>query len=187
MSLTRRLVLFLSVSGLSVAIDQITKVFATAAFKGQPTQSYLYDTFRFTWATNDGAFLSLGSALPDRARFIVLTVGVGTLLLGLTWFAIWGKGQDAAQVNGYALIVSGGFSNWIDRARFNGAVADFMNMGLGSLRTGIFNVADLAILAGIGVLMVHGWKLDRAEKARRTAEAAATPAAPPAGTPPPTA
>ena len=43
------------------------------------------------------------------------------------------------EVAGYSLIASGGFSNWVDRARFDGSVVDFMNMGLGSLRTGVFN------------------------------------------------
>ncbi|MBL8935267.1 MAG: signal peptidase II, partial [Archangium sp.] len=66
------------------------------------------------------------------------------------------------------------FSNWIDRARFGGVVVDFMNMGLGSLRTGVFNVADLAILAGIGVLLIAGWKQDRAAKAAATAAVSAS-------------
>jgi signal peptidase II len=37
----------------------------------------------------------------------------------------------------------------------SGAVTDFMNLGIGSLRTGIFNVADLAIVAGIALLLVR--------------------------------
>jgi signal peptidase II len=79
-------------------------------------------------------------------------------------FSLFGKGLDTTQVAGYALIVSGGASNWFDRARFDGLVVDFMNLGLGSLRTGIFNVADLAIVAGIGVLLVHGWRQERLAK-----------------------
>jgi signal peptidase II len=160
----RRLSLFLGVGAASVGVDQLTKVIATQYLKGAPTSSYLGDVFRLTWATNEGAFLSLGSNLPDGARYLVLTVGVGLLLLSLAVHTLWGKEQAAAQVVGYAFIVSGGFSNWVDRARFNGSVVDFMNLGLGRLRTGIFNVADLAILLGIGVLLVHGWTHERRER-----------------------
>jgi len=177
-SLARRLALFFSVSVISVAFDQYTKLLATDAFKNQPTRSYLSDTFRFTWATNDGAFLSLGGNLPEAARFWLLTVGVGVLLLSITVYALKSASLDAAHLTGYALIVSGGFSNWVDRARYGGVVVDFMNLGLGRLRTGVFNVADLAILAGIGVLLVAGWKLERAAKAEKLAQAAAGPTHP---------
>ena len=51
------------------------------------------------------------------------------------------------------LIIGGGLSNLIDRLVNNGAVIDFLNLGIGSLRTGIFNVADMAIMLG-AVLML---------------------------------
>ena len=102
---------------------------------------------------------------------MVLTVGVGLLLLAIALYSLFGKNLDSTQVAGYALIVSGGASNWVDRARFDGLVVDFMNLGIGRLRTGIFNVADLAILAGIGVLMVHGWRAERLLKAQKRAAA----------------
>jgi signal peptidase II len=39
-----------------------------------------------------------------------------------------------------------------------GSVVDFMNVGVGSFRTGIFNVADVAILAGIGLLLAERYR-----------------------------
>ena len=148
----------------SVAVDQATKVVATAYLKGGPVHSYLGDSFRLLWATNNGAFLSLGSGLPDAARFGVLTVAVGLLLLGIIGYAVASPRLTALQVAGYATIAGGGLSNWVDRARFGGVVVDFMNLGLGPLRTGIFNVADLSIIAGIVVLFVDGWRKDRAAR-----------------------
>jgi signal peptidase II len=50
--------------------------------------------------------------------------------------------------------VAGGASNWIDRA-VRGSVVDFMNVGIGPVRTGVFNVADVAIMLG-AVLIVAG-------------------------------
>lgn len=167
MPLLRRLLLFLGVTVVSMAVDQFTKQVATLALKGQPPRAYLGNAVRLLFAQNEGAFLSLGASLPDGARFWVLTIGVGVLLLSLTVYALGSRKLDGIQVVGYALIASGGFSNWIDRARFNGSVVDFMQLGIGDTPvTGVFNVADLAILGGIGVLFWHGWRADRRAKAK---------------------
>lgn len=173
----RRLPVFLAVFVAQVVLDQWTKMLATEHLKNTPTKSWLGDVFRLQYATNEGAFLSLGATLPPAARYWVLTIGVGLLLATLCVYALfseklWKTKLDSTQVGAYALIASGGFSNWIDRARFEGSVVDFMNMGLGSLRTGVFNVADLAILAGIGVLFVHGWREEkRLKKLKETTSA----------------
>ncbi len=162
----RRLSVFLSVFIGQVVLDQWTKQLATAYLKNSPAKSWLGDTFRLQYATNEGAFLSLGANLPPQARYWVLTIGVGALLLSLCVYALRSTKLSQVEVGAYALIASGGFSNWIDRARFDGSVVDFMNMGLGSMvRTGVFNVADLAILAGIGVLFAHGYGQERKAKA----------------------
>jgi signal peptidase II len=55
---------------------------------------------------------------------------------------------------GMALIWGGGVSNFADRILSDGRVVDFLNLGIGSLRTGIFNVADVAIMAGVGLLIL---------------------------------
>lgn len=164
MPLLKRIVLTVGIVAVSAGCDQATKRIATAKLAGAPMQSYLGDTFRLTYALNDGAFLSLGANLPDQARFWVLTVAVGLMLVGILAYTLWSKLLNAAHVSGYALILSGGASNWVDRALNDGKVVDFMNMGIGPLRTGIFNVADLAILGGIGVLVVDSWRHDREQK-----------------------
>jgi signal peptidase II len=173
-NLTHRLLLLFALLGFSVGCDQATKVMAVAELQGKPTSSYLGDTFRFTFATNDGAFLSLGSRLPDAARFGILTVAVGLLLLGIVIYTALNSKLNRMQVAGYAMIAGGGLSNWMDRARNGGSVVDFMNLGIGRLRTGIFNVADLVLLVGIGFLLYAGWKHERDQK-RRALDGAATP------------
>jgi signal peptidase II len=181
-SFVRRLALFVSVTAVSMAFDQATKQIATAALKGQPPRLYLGNVVRLLWAQNEGAFLSLGASLPGNARYWVLTIGVGGLLLALTIYALGSKKLDGLQVASYALIASGGFSNWIDRARFNGSVVDFMQLGIGSTPlTGVFNVADLAILGGIGLLFWHGWRAERQAKALAKTAAEAPKADAPAG------
>lgn len=173
----RRLSIFFSVFLGQLVVDQWTKQLATAHLKNAAWKSWLGDTFRLQYATNEGAFLSLGAQLPPQARYWVLTIGVGGLLLALCWYALTSKKLDLLQVGSYSLIASGGFSNWVDRARFDGSVVDFMNMGLGPLRTGVFNVADLAILVGIGILFVQSWREEKKQKAAAAAAAAEQPPA----------
>lgn len=172
MSFARRAALLALTLVGSIGVDQLTKVVAIDRLKGQPSQSFLGDVFRLTFAVNDGAFLSLGANLPDGARFAILTVGVGLVLLGILIYALRSQELDGPHLLGYGLIAGGGLSNWFDRARSGGGVVDFMNMGLGPLRTGIFNVADLAILAGIGLVFWAGMKQERAAKAVKAATAA---------------
>jgi signal peptidase II len=40
-------------------------------------------------------------------------------------------------------------------------VIDFMNVGIGPLRTGIFNVADMAIMLGAGIFVLEGFRSAR--------------------------
>lgn len=56
-----------------------------------------------------------------------------------------------------ALVAAGGTGNLLDRLMNKGLVTDFLNVGIGSLRTGIFNVADMAILVGT-ILLVAGYR-----------------------------
>ena len=78
------------------------------------------------------------------------------MLLGLTFAARRGR-WEGTRLLGAALIVSGGASNWIDRVA-TGSVIDFLNVGIGPFRTGIFNVADVAIVAGIALLLLEHWR-----------------------------
>lgn len=142
----------------SVGCDQITKQVAIAELRHEPAQSFLGDTFRLAYAENPGAFLGLGGRLPASAQFWILTVAVGALLLGMAVHLFMSKKLDKLQTIALSLIVGGGVSNWIDRLLNEGRVVDFLNMGIGSLRTGIFNVADVAIMAGAAVLIVSSFR-----------------------------
>lgn len=155
--------------GLSMGCDQATKRIATETLASSGGHSFLWDVFRLQYAENRGAFLSLGANLPDSARFWLLTVTVGLILAAMLGYTLLNRRLSATEVVGYTVIGGGGLSNWIDRATRSGVVVDFMNLGLGSeLRTGIFNVADLAILAGIGLLLFASWRKDRKAEAEAT-------------------
>ncbi len=60
---------------------------------------------------------------------------------------------------GFAVFVAGGASNWIDRIT-RGSVVDFLNVGVGPVRTGVFNVADVAIMLGVGAFVLAEFQKD---------------------------
>jgi signal peptidase II len=144
-----RLGLFLLAASI-VGCDRATKHWAANSLAGTPGRSFLADTIRLEYYENTGAFLSLGAGLPPPIRTLLFTIGTALILLAAVAVAArlhW----TGRPLIGLTLVFAGGASNWADRIA-RGAAVDFMNVGIGSLRTGIFNVADVAIMVGIGVL-----------------------------------
>lgn len=151
-----RLMTLLLVSIPCVVIDQASKYWATATLKDQPGQSYLDGIFRMQYALNPGAWGGIGDSLPLPMRKLVFTIGVGIFLAILTWY-ILSKVHPKLVTLGLSFILAGGIGNLIDRALY-GHVVDFLYLGyepIGWLHTNIFNVADMAIMAGGGILLVH--------------------------------
>ncbi|MGB3144040.1 MAG: signal peptidase II, partial [Maribacter sp.] len=52
----------------------------------------------------------------------------------------------------FALVIGGGIGNLIDRIA-HGSVTDFFQIRLGIFRTGIFNMADVAVTTGVLLLL----------------------------------
>ena len=150
----------LALALLTIACDRVTKQVAEVALAGSARRSFLGDTVRLEYVQNPGAFLSLGASLPEWARTALFTVGAGLcLLLGMAVSARYRWRPRAAL--GLTLVAAGGVSNLIDRL-LRGSVTDFMNVGVGALRTGIFNVADVAIVVG-ALLVVTAGERSRAD------------------------
>ena len=105
---------------------------------------------------NPGAFLSLGAELPETLRQLVLIGFVPLMLVAVGWLLFRSPSGSRAQALAFGLIAGGGFANWLDRVRGDGSVTDFVSLGLGPLRTGIFNVADVAIVAGLLLFLIAG-------------------------------
>jgi signal peptidase II len=138
----------------SVGCDQVTKSAAETHLATAAPLSYLGDTFRLHFTTNTGSILGLGSELPETLRLGVM-VSLSSLALVFLAVFLWQSDElNRMSLFGGALILGGGFSNLLDRLFRGGEVVDFMNMGIGNLRTGVFNIADVAIMVGIGMLLL---------------------------------
>src|SRR5882672_3963724 len=74
MSAARRLFLVLLVIATCIICDQATKLIAKRYLQPGAIFSFAGDMFRLQYAENTGAFLSLGSSLPESWRHITFTV-----------------------------------------------------------------------------------------------------------------
>jgi signal peptidase II len=156
MTYLKRLVLVATILVSCVGCDQVTKEAAKTRLIPSQVNFYYHDIFRLHYMENTGAFLSLGAALPAEIRFWLLIVLTGIAVFGMLVLVLMHRGLRPASVMGLSLIIGGGIGNLIDRIFNNGTVIDFMNIGFGRLRTGIFNIADVAITAGALTLIVFG-------------------------------
>jgi len=138
-----------------VGCDQATKQMAMSRLRGGQPRTYCGDVLRLEYAENPGAFLGLGTDMPPWARRALLVVANAGVTLAILGAVALRQSVSPLSLCTWALLAAGAIGNLIDRLRYDGLVVDFLNIGIGPLRTGIFNVADMAITAA-AVLLIWG-------------------------------
>jgi signal peptidase II len=155
-----QIILTLIILASNILLDRITKILATYYLEGKDAIYLFYNTVILKYAENTGAFLSVGSEWPDYAKYIALIIiPILVCLYGLYYCAF--KLTDKKTVIVFVCIIGGGLGNLIDRLFNNFTVVDFLNFGIGSLRTGILNVADMSVTFGVIYLIIEQIKGNR--------------------------
>lgn len=137
----------------NVGCDQISKSVARDKIAYNDRIEVIGDFFILTKVENTGAFLSLGSDLSPTLRKILLTIFPCIILIIALWLVIRNTDTSILFLLGFCCIIGGGIGNLWDRVLYE-SVTDFMNMGIGDLRTGIFNMADLSISFGMVLVLI---------------------------------
>jgi signal peptidase II len=155
---------FVLVALLTAGCDHAAKQAARTLLAGGQPHALLGGVVRFELVHNTGGFLSLGAHLAPALRdaFFLFAAPVGVALLA--FFSFRGAARSRAALAGLALVCGGGLANWLDRLLNQGAVTDFVSVGAGPLRSGIFNLADLAIMAGVALLLFSDRFAERARE-----------------------
>ncbi|MFN0200110.1 MAG: signal peptidase II [Bacteroidia bacterium] len=155
MTYRTKIIVFFSSCLAMIGLDQVTKELARIYLRDKGSFSYFNDMFRWEYVENTGAFLSLGSTLPDWANIVLLSVLPSIVLLLVAYYVVKNMQHlPLGQMLCFSGIIAGGVGNLIDRIFNDRHVTDFMNMGIGSLRTGIFNVADVYIMFGMIIMLL---------------------------------
>ncbi|HTV80552.1 MAG TPA: signal peptidase II [Steroidobacteraceae bacterium] len=149
---TRTLLIALILVG-CVGCDQTSKVLVRDYLPlGEPYR-LAGNVFQVVHAENPGAFLSLGAGWPSGARSAAFIIGAAVIVAALLVWAIRASRLAFMHRIGLTLFAAGGFSNLLDRLFHGGLVTDFLYLQAGPLHTGIFNLADLVLVAGVVCLL----------------------------------
>lgn len=136
-----------AIAAVIIVVDQLTKQWALTALADGRTIDVIW-TLRFNLVFNRGMAFSQGQGLGPIIGLLALAVVV-ILLVSLR------KGAGPWGTVGVGLVVGGALGNVIDRlfreeGWFRGAVVDFIDFQWFP----VFNIADMAINIGAGVLIV---------------------------------
>ena len=110
--------------------------------------------FRLSYAENPGAAWGILSTQSDSFRrwFFMIVSLLAVSVMSAMYFRLTPHQNMAAL--GFATILSGALGNFIDRMRFN-HVVDFIDMYVGKNHWPTYNIADVAISVGVGLLLLE--------------------------------
>ncbi|WP_121808850.1 signal peptidase II [Mucilaginibacter kameinonensis] len=153
---------------LSIALDRVTKIYIREHIHISDNIFVIKNFFTILHAENSGAFLSLGDSLQNPWKFILLSL-LPLLALAFGVFYVMLKPLIGKLTTiGIVLVIAGGAGNLYDRMLY-GSVTDFMHMNFGIFQTGVFNVADVSIMIGMGLILLESWQKDRKAKKEQNA------------------
>lgn len=130
-----------------VVLDQATKIFTKDYMILGHSKKLLGNFVRYTYIENTG--MAFGIHVGSRLFFTIFSILAGLVIL----IYLFKSRNDQPMVRiSLSLILGGAIGNLIDRI-FYGAVVDFIDVGFGSLRWYVFNVADAAVSIGMILLI----------------------------------
>jgi len=126
-----------------VALDQFTKALVMRSMVPGQSIPLIQDIFHLTYVLNPGAAFGI---LSNQRAFLLATGAV--LILATAYFYPLLKKSDPCLQFGATAILGGAVANLIDRVQ-TGSVVDFFDFRIWP----VFNVADIAIVAGMALMI----------------------------------
>lgn len=102
--------------------------------------------FDITHIRNDGAAYSMFSSMP----ILLIAMPSIVMIAGLVYLALAKRENQALLMVAIAMVIGGGLGNLIDRIK-NGYVVDYLDIQI----IPIFNLADICICVGCGLLFIY--------------------------------
>jgi signal peptidase II len=154
---------YLAIAGGVFLIDQTTKAWAVRRLRLGNDVNVIPGFLNFAYAENPGVAFSMlddhGSA--GRWGLSVVALIAATLVIYFFWRT---PRSDDRIMGALALLLAGIIGNVVDRLRL-GFVVDFIDVQFGSWHYPTFNVADMAIVAGAGLLIIDMFLSKRKQQA----------------------
>ncbi len=164
MKLTKRNIYILLVIVITIALDQISKIWVRANIAKGDVSDIIGNYFTLHHVENEGAFLGMGSELNNTFRILLLLILPIVVLGFVLRHIIKDKTLDKFSLFAFSSIIGGGIANVFDRIVF-GKVTDFWHLDFGGMfRTGIFNMADLSVTTGMIILVIASFRKKKEAK-----------------------
>jgi signal peptidase II len=149
----------------NISCDQLSKSIVRSSVDDAETISLLNNYVTVMKVENTGAFLSLGNTLPSTIR-LALLVFIPVLVLGFGVFFIFRKKDISPMTSlGICCVLGGGIGNIFDRIMY-GSVTDFLHIDFGLFQTGVFNLADVSIMAGVFIVLLGSYRKSSLDESR---------------------
>jgi signal peptidase II len=117
--------------------------------------------FSITMVWNRGISYGLLPADSEGEVWLLITFMLGMSLI-LSWWLL--KAESKWLVAGLGAVIGGAIGNVIDRFIY-GAVADFFHFHAFGLSWYVFNIADAAIVLGVGAILIDALFVGRTQAA----------------------
>lgn len=150
----KKYIILAAFSVLLVALDQITKMYIHTHYHLGESTPVIPGFFNITYVRNFGAaFGFLAESHPGfREMFFLAMPPVALIVILLILRGV--PDNDNKQIIALSSVFGGAIGNYIDRVRFR-YVIDFLDFHIYEKYTWpAFNVADSAIVCGVGLLLV---------------------------------
>ena len=143
---------------LSIFLDQISKILIRNNVEQYSDIKLIGEYFILTNVENSGAFLGMGSGFSPIMKSVFLIILPIIVLISIIIYVYRDKEIDKISLIGFSIIIGGGIGNIFDRIIY-GSVTDFLFIDLGGIfKTGIFNIADLAVTTGMFLILLMSFK-----------------------------
>lgn len=139
-----------------LVLDQFSKWLIRTTFLFGESRPVIEDVFHLTYYHNSGMAFGLMQGFSGWiAAFSVLAIGFLVYL-----HRKFEKEKTATKIVtvSLGLIIGGACGNLVDRLVLSGVV-DFLDFGLGDYRWPAFNVADVCISTGVGLLVLFSARI----------------------------
>ena len=149
----------LAVAALVLVVDQATKTWALNSL-GEP-KTIIENLLFFRLTYNSGGAFGVLQGYPEV--FLVATIAATLAIL------FWVRGlEQRSWAIPLGLVLGGGFGNLADRVfrDTGGRVVDFIELRWWP----VFNVADMCIVTGVGIVLLLGFRSERSDAEETTTE-----------------
>ena len=153
---------YLATAGAVFFVDQTTKALAVRRLRFGDDVALIPGFLNLAYAQNTGVAFSMLDDHGDPGRWGLSSVAL--IAAGLVLYFIWRTPRSDDRILGaLALLLAGIIGNVTDRIRL-GFVIDFIDVQFGAWHYPTFNVADIAVCCGAGLLIIDMFLTKRSQK-----------------------